>query len=153
VTELARARRNRKVLDAVTLEDGETIEVVSVAEIGTLRPSPATVGTTAAIGIAAMAMGEGLVVVAVRTRCGLVLTNRRLILVEASKASGKMLGVVADMPRERLCRGEVSTRAYLWFDVADTGSDSAIRLSFPLPNRAEGRQVAAAIPAPQMTGG
>jgi hypothetical protein len=147
VDRVAHARRNRKVLDAVTLENGETVEVVSVAEVGTLRPSPAAIGTTVAMGIAALAMGRGMVVVAARTRCGLVLTDRRLLLVGASKASGKMLGVVADIPREALRRSEVTTRTYLWFDVADASSETAIRLSFPLPNRAEGRQVAAALPA------
>lgn len=144
---MAHARRNRKVLDAVSLEDGETVEVVSIAEVGTLRPSPEAVGKTVAMGVATAMMGGGMHVVVVRTRCGLVLTDRRLLLVEASKASGKMLGVVADIPRDRLRRGEVSTRMYLWFDVADTVSDTAIRLSFPLPNRDEGRQVAAALPA------
>jgi hypothetical protein len=147
VDRVAHARRNRKVLDAVTLENGETVEVVSVAEVGTLRPSPAAIGTTVAMGIAALAMGRGMVVVAARTRCGLVLTDRRLLLVEASNASGKMLGVVADIPREGLRRSEVTTCTYLWFDVADASSESAVRLSFPLPNRADGRQVAAALPA------
>ena len=144
---MAHTRRNRKVLDAVTLEDGETVEVVSVAEVGTLRPSPADVGKTVAMGIANLALGRGMLVVVARTRCGLVLTDRRLLLVEASKA-GKMLGVMADVPREGLRRSEVTTRTYLWFDVADARSETAIRLSFPLPNRAEGRRVAAALAAP-----
>lgn len=142
---MAHARRNRKVLDAVTLEDGETVEVVSVAEVGTLRPSTEDLATTAALGVAALAMGRGMHVVVTRTRCGLVLTDRRLLLVEASKASGKMLGVVLDVPRAGLRRSEVTTRVYLWFDVADTASETAIRLSFPLPNRAEGQQLAAAL--------
>jgi hypothetical protein len=48
--------------------------------------------------------------------------------------------------REGLRRSEVTTHTYLWFDVADASSETAIRLIFPLPNRAEGRQVAAALP-------
>jgi hypothetical protein len=144
VERVAHARRNRKVLDAVTLEAGETVEVVSVVEVGTLRPSPEAVAQTAAMGVAMLALGRGLTVIVARTRCGLVLTDRRLVLVEAS-TSGKMLGVVADPRRDGLRRSEVSRRAYLWFDVADTATDTAIRLSFPLSNRSEGRQVADAI--------
>ena len=44
---------------------------------------------------------------------GAVLTDRRLVLVEASMRSGRMLGIVADVPREGLRRSEVSTRTYL----------------------------------------
>ena len=121
---------------------------MSVAEVGTLRPSPEAIGRTAAMGIVNVALGRGMIVVVARTRCGLVLTDRRLLLVEASKRSGRMLGVVADIPRAGLRRSEVTTRTYLWFDVADTATETAIRLSFPLPNRAEGRELAAALPAP-----
>jgi hypothetical protein len=124
-----RARRNRKVLRAVGLGDGEVVEVVSVADIGSFEL--VVVDDTGTV---------------IRPRCGLVLTDRRLILVEASARTGRMLGVRADMPRQYLARSEVRARAFLSFDVFDNRSGYPLRLSFSLPNRAEGRQVAAALP-------
>jgi hypothetical protein len=124
-----RARRNRKVLRAAGLGDGEVVEIVSVAEIESLE----------------RVMG-GDMGIDMRPRCGLVLTDRRLILVRASARTGRMLGVCADLSRQYLVRSEVKAWPYLSFGVFDNRRGSPIRLCFPLPNRAEGRQVAAALP-------
>jgi hypothetical protein len=124
-----RARRNRKVLRAVELGDGEVVEVVSVVGIGSLEV------------VSLGDVGSG-----IRPRCGLVLTDRRLILVRASPRTGRMLGVAADLPRQHLVRSEVRTRAYLSFDVFDSRFGFPMNLSFSLPNREEGRHVAAAFP-------
>jgi hypothetical protein len=124
-----RARRNRRILRAVGLGDGEVVEVVSVAGIGSFQV--VVVDDAGA---------------ATRPNCGVVLTDRRLILVETSARTGRMLGVRADMPRQYLARSEVKARAFLSFDVFYNRSDYPLRLSFPLPNRAEGRLVAAALP-------
>jgi hypothetical protein len=123
-----RAWRNRRILRAVGLGDGEVVEVVSIAYIGSFK--------VVVVGDAGTA---------IRPSCGVVLTDRRLILVEASARTGRMLGVSADMPRQHLARSEVRVRAFLSFDVFYNHADP-LRLSFPLPNRAEGRQVAAALP-------
>jgi hypothetical protein len=130
-----------RIIKAATplLEQGETIEVATVAGVGTVsaKRQIATAAVTAVL-------SAGMVTaVTYAKKRPMVLTNRRLLFLEANELTGRPLEkLVAAVPREglRARRG----RALLWlvYDLIDTAGGGVLRLSFPLPNRKAGHQIA-----------
>ena len=72
-----------------------------------------------------------------------VLTNRRLFFLETNDLTGRPLSKLAgSIPREGL-RAQ-RQRALLWlpYNLIDNTGAPVLRLSFPLPNRKPGQQIA-----------
>lgn len=131
------------------LEQGERIEIPSVASVGTV--SLKRRATTAAI---AGVLSAGTVIVSVRPRkFFLALTDRRLILF-AQGASGrpeKKPAVV--LPRQLLRTGETK-RGLLTatFELSIEGEEKGLKFVFPLPARADAPLIAAALNATGQSG-
>ena len=121
------------------LEPGETIEVATVAAVGkvSLKRQVATAAVTAVL-------TAGMVTaVTYAQKRPVVLTNRRLLFLDFNNLTGKPLEkLVGQVPREGL-RAQ-RDRALLWlaYNLIDGSGAPVLRLSFPLPNRNAGRQIA-----------
>lgn len=135
-------------MKAVDLEDGESVEVATIAEIGSMKGPAALTGATAAVGMAAtLATGFGAYGLARRVRMGVVLTDRRLVFVAADQTTGRMRGIASEGPRSAVARGPVRSKIYLSYDLLDRESGAPIvKLSFPLPAKSLGQQIADALP-------
>jgi hypothetical protein len=76
----------------------------------------------------------------------IALTNRRLLFLDANELTGRPQSkLVGALSRDRL-RAQ-RQRALVWrkYDVIDNTGKPVIRLSFPLPNRKAGDQIATAL--------
>jgi hypothetical protein len=76
----------------------------------------------------------------------MVLTNRRLLFLDANELTGRpQEKLVGELSREGL-RAQ-RQRALLWlkYDLIDNSGSPVVRLSFPVPNRKAGHQTAAAL--------
>jgi len=137
-----------KILKVVELEDGEAVEVATIAEIGSMKRPAARAGAVTAAGFASMlASGSGVIGLARRVRMGVVLTDRRLIFVTADQTTGRILQTASDAPRSTLARGPIQSRIYLSYDLLDRESGEPIlKLSFPLPAKTLGQQIGDALP-------
>jgi len=117
----------------------EVVEVATVAAVG-------KVSATKKIAVATFAalLTSGILQVYLSApRRPVVLTNRRLLLLDANEITGRPKSkLVAALPREGL-RAE-QQHALLWriYDLVDGRGVGLLRLSFPLPNRRAGDQIA-----------
>ncbi len=138
----------RKIFSVVDLQDGESVEAATVAEIGSIKGSTLRAGAVSAAGAAAaLATGTGVIGLGRRVRMGFVLTNRRIIFTAADQTTGKRLHTASETPRSSVARSPVRTKIYLSYDLLDreTG-DPIVKVSFPLPAKAVGQQIADALP-------
>lgn len=124
---------------APLLESGETLEVATVAAVGkvSLKRQIATAAVTAVLS-AGMAS-----VVTYARKLPVVLTNRRLLFLDANEITGRpQEKLVGSVPREGL-RAQ-RQRAVLWlvYNLIDNTGAPVLRLSFPLPNRSAGHKIA-----------
>ncbi|HEX2038304.1 MAG TPA: hypothetical protein VHF47_01085 [Acidimicrobiales bacterium] len=119
-----------------------------MAEIGSMRGPAAAAGAVSAAGMAsALATGFGAFGLARRVRMGVVLTDRRLIFVAADQMTGKMLDVASEGPRSSVARGPVKSKIYLSYDLLDAKTgEPIVKLSYPVPARSIGQQIADALP-------
>lgn len=136
------------MLKVVDLEDGEMVEAATVAEIGSMKGPATEMGATAVVGIAAaVATGFGGYSLARRARMGVVLTDRRLLFVDANQTTGKFLNVAAEWPRAAVARGSVKSKIYLSYELFDREkAEPFVKLSFPLPAKSIGQEIADALP-------
>jgi hypothetical protein len=127
---------------------GEAIEISTVAELGSFKPVAGTSAAGIAAGVAmSAATGIGLVPLVRRRRYGVMLTNRRLLFIEANQSTGRFRRLAGSLPREQLGRSAVGKRVYLFYDIVERGTGRRLyKLSFPLPARRVGLQIAAALP-------
>lgn len=124
------------------LEPGEVIEVATVAAVGKVsaKRQIATVAVTAILSAGTVTA------VAYAPKRPIVLTNRRLLFLDANEITGrpqeKLVGAIA---REGL-RAQ-RQRGILWrkYDLIDNRGAAVLRLSYPLPNRKAGDQIADAL--------
>jgi hypothetical protein len=75
-----------------------------------------------------------------------VLTNRRLLFLDANDITGRPLEkLVGAISRDGL-RAQ-RQRGFLWlkYDLIDSTGTAVVRLSFPVPNRKAGHQIAEAL--------
>lgn len=138
------ARRARAMASVVAseMQPGETIELATVAEVGSLAPVAAATAVRVARGAAA---GAGVVPMVRRRRYGVMLTNRRLLFIEANQRTGRFVQVARSLPREKLVRSAVVKRVYVSYSVLEAGTGRKLcKLSFPVPARRDGLQIAAA---------
>ncbi len=145
---------NKRVSEAVTaavaphLSEGEQVELLSVAQ---LRQTSVTKSMAAGLAVAALTAGV-LTVYSSPKKQYVVLTSRRLLIMDANSATGRPTGqIVLDLPRDALAVTDVRTRRVvlvvpmLSVELAVAGLDKGLRLVFPTVIRAEGRQLASAL--------
>lgn len=133
-----------KIKKAVTplLEPGEVIEVATVAAVGKVSARR----QFATVAVAAILSAGTVTVVAYSPKRPVVLTNRRLLFLDANEITGRPLEkLVGTLNREGL-RAQ-RQRALLWlkYDLIDGTGAPVVRLSFPLPDRSAGHQIATAL--------
>ena len=144
----ARRARAMASVAAGELMPGETIEFTTVAELGSFKPVAGGWAAGAAVGVAtAVATGIGIIPLIRRRRYGVMLTNRRLLFIEANQRTGRFLRVAGALPLEQIRRSPAGQRVYLSYSLLERATGQGLyKLSFPLPNRRAGLLIAAAIP-------
>jgi hypothetical protein len=128
------------------LEPGETVEIAAMAAVGQV-----SVGRQVATAAAVAVLSAGMFTATVRpARRALVLTNRRLLFFPSSQPFDRPQSkLLAALPREVLQARKRRSLINATYDLVDAaGSGKAIRLTFALPSRALGAQLAAALNAP-----
>ncbi len=126
------------------LEPGETVEVAAVAQLGKVTARKQVAVAAAAIVISGGMMGAFVV----QRKAGIVLTSRRLLVLEANQATGRFTGkVLTAVTRDQLRARPSRSLLTLAYEITDTEGTAAVRLSFPLPYRNEARAIAAALGA------
>ena len=124
------------------LEPGEVIEVVTVAAIGKVSPRR----QIATVAVAAILSAGTVTAVAYSPKRPVVLTNRRLLFLDANEITGRPLEkLVGALPREGLRAQRQRGLLWLKYDLIDNTGAPVVRLSFPVPNRSAGHQMAAAL--------
>jgi hypothetical protein len=124
------------------LQPGEVIEVATVAAVGKVS-AKRQIATAA---ITAIVTAGTVTAVAYAPKRPMVLTNRRLLFLDANELTGRpQEKLVGELNREGL-RAQ-RQRALLWlkYDLIDNSGAPVIRLSFPVPNRKAGHQIAGAL--------
>jgi hypothetical protein len=131
------------------LEPGETVELGLMAGVGrvSVKKQIATAAVTSILSL-------GMVTVTVRpVYRALALTNRRLLVLEATDMLGRPeKKLVGELPRELI--QAVKRRSVLnpVYDLIDTqGSGQAVRIKCPWWNKDGGARLAAALSAPPAT--
>jgi hypothetical protein len=124
------------------LQPGESIEVATVAAVGKVS-AKRQIATAA---ITAIVTAGTVTAVAYAPKRPMVLTNRRLLFLDANELTGRpQEKLVGELNREGL-RAQ-RQRALLWlkYDLIDNSGAAVVRLSFPVPARKAGNQIAGAL--------
>ena len=124
------------------LEPGELIEVATVAAVGKVSAKR----QIATVAVTAILTAGTVTAVAYAQKRPMALTNRCLLFLDANELTGRPLEkLVGAIAREGL-RAQ-RQRALLWrkYDLIDSTGAAVVRLSFPLPNRKAGDQIATAL--------
>jgi hypothetical protein len=136
-------RRKQKLLGTVAplLIQGEQVELASLAKVGSVS-AKRRVLTTAVVG----ALTAGTVIAVVQPRpMYWVLTDRRLLFVEAVQGSGRPGRLLMSLPREHLT-AEPASSALLGLGVRTVltvqGQEQGLKLTFPPAVKAAGRALA-----------
>lgn len=124
------------------LEPGEVIEVATVAAVGqvSIKRQVATAAVTAILTLGTVTA------VAYSKKRPIALTNRRLLFLDANDLTGRPVSkLVGALNREGL-RAQ-RQRALVWrkYDLIDSTGTAVVRISFPLPARQTGDQIAQAL--------
>lgn len=140
-------RRRRQTLEAATplLLPGEQVELITCANVGTVSVRR-QVATAAVVGV----LTAGTVIASVRPRqMYLVLTDQRLLFFDAATATGKPGKLLINLPRPYVSATEPKKGMFgltLVTQLTLAGQDKALKLAFPAPCRAEGRQMLGVLP-------
>ena len=124
------------------LEPGEVIETATVAAVGKVsaRRQIATVAVTTILSAGTVTA------VTYSPKRPVVLTNRRLLFLDANEITGRPLEkLVGVLNREGLRAQRQQALLWLKYDLIDSSGAPVVRLSFPLPNRSAGHQIAAGL--------
>jgi hypothetical protein len=140
-------RRRRQLLETATplLIQGELVELTTLANVGSVSVRKQAL-TAAVVGV----LTAGTVLATVRPRqMYIVLTEQRLLFFDGSTATGKPGKLLINLPRPYVSvseprKGLLGLTLVTQLSVAE--QDKGLKLSFPTPCRAEGRQFAAALP-------
>src|SRR5437868_12293328 len=129
---------------APVLEPDETIEVATVAAVGTVSMAR-KVATAAVVAIATAGMATAHISAKKRP---IVLTNRRLLFLDTQgifeKPASKILWAA---PRPELRAERKSSLVWRAYELTDRNGTPLVRLSFPLPNRRAGDRIGEALAA------
>ncbi len=140
-------RRRRQVLEtaAPLLIQGERIELTTTANVGTVSVRRQVL-TAAVVGV----LSAGTVMATVRPRAMyVVLTDQRLLFFDAATATGRPGKVLMHLPRPYVTAGEPRKGMFgltLVTELTVAQQEKGLKLTFPAPCRAEGRQLLAALP-------
>ena len=136
-------RRKQKLLGTVAplLTQGEQVELASLAKVGSVS-AKRRVLTTAVVG----ALTAGAVIAVAQPRpMYWVLTDRRLLFVEAVQGSGRPGKLLMSLPREYLTAAPASP-ALLGLGAKTVltvqGQEQSLKLTFPPAFKAAGRDLA-----------
>lgn len=152
-------RRNRKLITAATrlMEPGEQVELTTLAKLGS-APVAANAASAVVAGVVVSALGGGVGFVAFAQReVYIVLTDRQVLFFEAVRTTGGPGKHLASFRRETVTCTEPMSRAlglFVRISIGAAGLSQPLRLTFPpIPPamRAQGRQLAAALPRPVRT--
>lgn len=134
------------------LRPGEQAEVATSAQLVSVRGAAASSLTQSlAMSTVTGLLGFGVLSLTVPRIFGLLLTNQRLILLEANQNTGAVKPtVVADLPRDEIRAASMPTgRVQRCFDLHDRQGHPVLTLCFPLVNRAESEELALSLGAPR----
>ena len=124
------------------LEPGEAIEVATVAAVGKVSAKR----QIATVAITAILTAGTVTAVTYSPKRPVVLTNRRLLFLDANEVTGRPLEkLVGALPREGLRAQRQQGLLWLKYDLIDDTGAPVVRLSFPVPNRKAGHEMAAAL--------
>jgi hypothetical protein len=149
-------RRNRKLIAAATrlMEPGEQVELTTLAKLGS-APVAANAASAVVAGAVLSALGGGVGFVAFAQReVYIVLTDRQVLFFEGLRATGGPGKHLASFRRETVTCTEPISRAlglFVRISIGAAGLSQPLRLTFPPAMRAQGRQLAAALPRPVRT--
>lgn len=142
------AGRKRQTFEAATplLSEGERVELITCANVGSVS-ARRKVATAVVVGLAS----AGTLIASVRPRqMYIVLTDRRLLFFDASTSTGRPGQMLMNFPRTYASAGVPSKGMFgltLVTELALAGQDRGLKLAFPTPCRAEGRQLAESLTA------
>ncbi len=124
------------------LEPGEVIEVATVAAVGKVS-AKRQIATAA---ITAIVTAGTVTAVAYAPKRPMVLTNRRLLFLDANELTGRpQEKLVGELNREGLRAQRQGALLWLKYDLIDNNGAPVVRLSFPVPARKAGNQIAGAL--------
>jgi hypothetical protein len=125
------------------LQVGEQVAIGSFANVGSV-----SLGRKLAVAAAAGVLSGGMLLMNVRPRrLYVVLTNQRILFLEASAITGRPTTKIAgQVPRGAIIGCTAPKRGVMTvFDVLIAGQDKALHFGFPRPLRDDGEKFAAAI--------
>lgn len=125
------------------LAPGERIELASLAQVGTVA-----IGKQVAVAAVAGVLSGGHLIVAVRPKTHyFVLTDQRLLFLEASEWAGRPTSrVVGLIPRSAIMAVSNARKGFLLkFDLVIAGQAKGLRLTFPPQRHADGERMARAL--------
>ena len=133
------------------LQPGEVVEVSFVAVVGSSRNLVAGVAAGAAVGVAAAILTGGMAsgyLIGAQAKSFVILTNQRLLVMEANQASGRPTGRISAQPRAALSASPVK-RGLMWHKVTIgiAGAERGLLLKFPIPYRRDAVSLTEALPA------
>ncbi|MEU1311356.1 hypothetical protein ABZ419_21040 [Streptomyces cinnamoneus] len=141
-------RRRRQTFEAVTpmLAPGERVDLITCANVGTVSVRR-QVATAALVGV----FSGGTMMATVRPRqMYLVLTDRRLLFFDAATTTGKPGKLLIELSRPYVAAGPARKGMLgltLITELALAGQAEGLKLTFPKPCRADGRQLVGLLPA------
>ncbi|MEX2983705.1 hypothetical protein [Streptomyces sp. C36] len=141
-------RRRRQTFEAATpmLAADERVDLITCANVGTVSVRR-QVAAAALVGV----LSGGTMMATVRPRqMYLLLTDRRLLFFDASTATGKPGKLLIELARPYVAacparKGMLGLT--LIIELALAGQAEGLRLTFPSPCRADGRQLMGLLPA------
>ena len=124
------------------LGPGEVIEIATVAAVDKVSARR----QIATVAVAAILSAGTVTAVAYSPKRPVVLTKRRLLFLDANEITGRPLEkLVGALSREGLRAQRQRGLLWLKYDLIDSTGAPVVRLSFPVPNRSAGHQIAAAL--------
>ncbi|MFI7606050.1 hypothetical protein ACIBTV_13085 [Micromonospora sp. NPDC049366] len=145
-----KARQRLIATASPILQEGERVEVASVAIVGSVSTSDQV-----AMGVATAVLSGGLFTAfSVAVKQYVLLTDRRLLFFAMNQVTGRPTrNVLGEVPRSILRASDVRGRLTRVVVLTADGEAADLKLRFPLPARRDAEALAAALTPPARTGG
>jgi hypothetical protein len=138
-------RMTERVIDVVTplLQRDERVVLASLAAVHTESVAAST-GRQAATMVGSVLLSGGMAgAFTIAKRLYLVLTDRRLLFFETTPRAGRpQRELAAELPRAELRATPARSLLYKTYRLTAVDGSPVLRLSFPLPTRRDGEQLA-----------
>ncbi|GGM33174.1 hypothetical protein GCM10011608_17080 [Micromonospora sonchi] len=145
-------KARQRLIDTASplLQEGERVEVASVAIVGSVSTKNQVVS-----GVATAVLSGGLFTAfSVALKQYVLLTDRRLLFFEMNQLTGRPTqNVLGELPRSVLRASDVHGRLTRVVVLTADGEATNLKLRFPWPARHDAEALAAALAAPARTGG